>query len=95
VLGEIGWFAFLYPLVPRSWLAALVEFALPVALAAYVYLIVRALLWLGGRPLSAVTGRLIGILLAVSVGVFAFLLVYVAQSILPSGFGRGLATSWL
>jgi hypothetical protein len=95
VLAEICWFGLLYPLTPKSWLAALVEFALPVALAAYTYLIVRALIWLGGRPLSAGARRLIGVTLAVSVGVFVLLLVYVAQRILPAGFGRGLATSWL
>jgi hypothetical protein len=95
VLGlEICWFALLYPLVPTSALAALVESALPLPLAGYVYLVFRAFVWLGGSPLSPGVRRFLATSLAISVGLFAFLLVYGAQRILSAGFGRGLVTSW-
>ena len=84
----------LYPLVPTSALAALVESALPLPLAGYVYLVFRAFVWLGGSPLSPGVRRFLAASLAISVGLFAFLLVYGAQRILSAGFGRGLVTSW-
>jgi hypothetical protein len=94
IVAEIGWFGLLYPLVPTSAKAALVEFALPLPIAGYAYLVVRALIWLGGRPLSPSVRFLLGGSLVVSVGVFVFLLVYVAQHRLSAEFGRGLVTSW-
>jgi hypothetical protein len=95
VLGlEVCWFGLLYPLVPRSALAALVESALPLPLAGYAYLVFRAFAWLGGSPLSSGVRRLLATSLAISVGLFALLLVYGAQRILSAGFGRGLVTSW-
>jgi hypothetical protein len=91
---EVCWFGLLYPLVPRSTLGALVESILPLPLAGYIYLVFRAFIWLGGRPLSPGVRRFFATSLAISVGLLAFLLVYGAQRILSAGFGRGLVTSW-
>jgi hypothetical protein len=95
VLGlEVCWFVLLYPLIPRSALGALVESVLPLPLAGYVYLMFRAFVWLGGSPLSPGVRRFCATSLAISVALFAFLLVYGAQRIVSAGFGRGLVTSW-
>ena len=93
VVLEAAWFALLYPVVPRSASAAVLELTLPLSIAAYAYIVVRALIWLGGRRLSPFVRRLLGISLALSVGVFAMVVVYFAQHLFIAGFGRGLAPS--
>jgi hypothetical protein len=89
---EFCWFALLYPLVPRTLLAALVEFTLPLPFAGYIYLVFRALGWLLDSSFSASVKGILRISLAISVGLFGFLLVYGAQRMLSAGFGWGL--SW-
>ena len=91
---EFCWFALLYPLVPKTLLAALVEFSLPLPFAGYIYLVFRALGWLLDSSLSPGVKRLLRTSLAISVGLFGLFLVYGAQRILSTGFGRGLATLW-
>ena len=91
---EFSWFALLYPLVPKTALAALVEFALPLPFAGYIYLVFRALGWVLDSSLSAGVKAFLRASLAISVGLFGFLLVYGVQRILSTGFGRGLATLW-
>jgi pheromone shutdown protein TraB len=90
VAVEVLWFALLYPLVPRSALGALIELALPLPIAGYIYLIVQLLFWLSDRTFSAGVRRLLGIALVASVGLVIFLLLYGAQRLFSADFGRGL-----
>jgi hypothetical protein len=86
--AELCWFALLHPLVPITMRAGVVEALLPLLIVGYIYLVVRALLWLADAPLSMALRRLVALLLVLSVGLAVFAIVYTAQQLLSNEFGR-------
>jgi hypothetical protein len=66
--AELLWFCFLYPLVPKSVPAAVLEALLPLLLLGYMYLAVRCLWWISKRSWSLWTRRVLAAAIVVAVG---------------------------
>lgn len=68
VAAELLWFCLMYPLVPGTVAAAVIEALLPLPLLGYVYLAVRCLFWIARQNWSPWMRRFLGVALALSVG---------------------------
>jgi hypothetical protein len=54
--ADLAWFCALYPVLPRSVSAAVLEALLPVPLFAYIYVVWRLLFWVSNRGIAAIAG---------------------------------------
>lgn len=68
VVAELLWFCFLYPLVPTTAAAVVLEAFLPLPLLGYIYLSVLCLEWISERTWSRWTRQLLSIAIALSAG---------------------------
>jgi hypothetical protein len=89
LIGEVIWFGLLYPLVPTSPVAWIVTLLLPIPIAAYAFFAVRTIYWIAPQPPARIWRQALAVLLAVSVGVFIFVAVYLAQHQLLGQFHYG------
>ena len=62
--GELLWFCFMYPVVPRTASAAAFEALLLLPLLAYIYLAVQGLWWISRRCWARLTRQCLGAALA-------------------------------
>ena len=88
--AELAWLGLLYPLVPISALAVAATLALPLAIAAYIYVVAR---WFSRVPeprLSSKLWRAVFLLLVLGVGVAIFAGLYFIQRELPGQFRYGV-----
>jgi hypothetical protein len=86
-LAEVLWFGLLYPFVPRTLGAACLEALIPLPVAAYVFVVIRALFWLSNQKWKPILQRAVGMALASSVGVVAFGLICAAEVLRKGEFG--------
>jgi hypothetical protein len=68
LVAEVVWFCAMYPVVPRTVGAAVLEALLPVPLFIYVYGMARCLLWVSKRPWSRWTRQSLGTAIALGAG---------------------------
>src|SRR5579862_8840925 len=68
VVAELMWFCALYPLVPKSVGAAVLEALLPLPLLGYLYLAALGLFWISARTWSVWTRRLLGSVIVLAAG---------------------------
>ena len=80
VLCELGWVGLMHPLVPKTLGAGLVLALLPLTLVGYVYVVARLLVRLADAHWNLRVRRLIALALALSVGGFLFVLLWVVEA---------------
>jgi hypothetical protein len=90
IIGEVCWFGLLYPLVPRTTLAAAVEAALAFPIAASVYFVGRAVYWLSDSQLPPIIRRTCAVLLALSATCLTVGIIMMVKHFLGGQFGYGL-----
>ena len=93
LVAELLWFCFLYPLVPTTAAAAVIEALLPLPLLGYIYLSVLSLEWISERNWSRWTTRLVSIAIALSAGAAGVWLVDWAIINVPAEFKYHLIQS--
>jgi hypothetical protein len=91
LLGEVGWFALLHPLVPRTLRSGVVLALLPLALVGYAYLVVRLLQRLADAGWNLRLRQAISLVAALSVGCFIFVLLWITET----HFSGELGYFWL
>lgn len=64
LVADVLWFCAMYPVVPRTLGAAVLEALLPMPLLIYVYIAARCLLWVSKRPWSSWTRQSLGAAIA-------------------------------
>jgi hypothetical protein len=84
---EIFWFGQLYPLVPQTLVGAAILAALPLPVAAYIYVAVKCLSWISDRSWPYWIRRGTGMAVAISVGVVIFGIILVAVEMRRGDFG--------
>jgi hypothetical protein len=85
-LAELGWLGLLWPLVPSTRVAWLVTLLMPLPIAGYVYLAVNGINWLSLRSSTSLLTRGLAVVLAASVGVLIFLMLYLVEHWLGGQF---------
>ena len=90
-LGEVLWFSVLHPLVPRTLHAVLVLAAVPLPLVGYAYVVVEVVLRLADARWNLRLRQGISLVLALSVGCFAFVLLWITET----HFNAELGYFWL
>ena len=68
VAADLLWFCSMYPLVPRSVFAAVLEAFLPVPLLLYIYVALRVLFWVANRPWAGWLRQSATAILALAIG---------------------------
>jgi hypothetical protein len=68
LVADLLWFCAMYPVVPRSVGAAVLEALLPMPLLIYVYVAARCLLWVSRLPWSSWTRQFLGAAIALAAG---------------------------
>ena len=84
---ELVWFGQLYPLVPRTAAGAIILAALPLPVAGYIYVAVKALFWVADRTWPHWVRRTTSVAIAVSVGFVIFGIILAAEMARRSDFG--------
>ncbi|HTB66307.1 MAG TPA: hypothetical protein VK727_08765 [Steroidobacteraceae bacterium] len=69
LIADLVWFCSMYPVVPRTAGAAVLEALLPMPLLIYVYAAARCVLWISQRPWSSWTRLSVGAAIALAAGV--------------------------
>jgi hypothetical protein len=87
VAAELGWFALLHPLVPRSLRTVFVLALLPLALIGYIYLVGAVAVHLADRGWNPRLRQMIALILAISVGCFIFALLWITEAHFSKDFG--------
>ena len=87
ILGEAAWFALLWPLGPVTARAALIEAAVPLPIFAYGYAVYRLNAWLSESRLNAMARRVLATAAVLSVGIAAFLALFMAVTMFRKEFG--------
>ena len=85
-LGEIFWFALVWPLVPATKLGFAIEVIAPLPLIGYMASVSLAIGWLTVKVKNRVASNILGAMLAISVGVVIVLAAYYFQSFLGNNF---------
>jgi hypothetical protein len=87
VAAELLWFCLMYPLIPRTVGAAVVEALLPLPLLGYVYLVVRCLFWISKQSWSVWMRRFLSTAVAVILGAAGVAMIAVTVVQTPAEFG--------
>ena len=89
-LGEMCWFALLYPLVPRTTLAAAVEAVLAFPIIGGIYVVGRAMVWLPDLTWHPTVRRACVLALALSASSLIVICVVATKNLLGTQFGYGI-----
>jgi hypothetical protein len=93
IAAELLWFCFMYPVVPKTVPALILEALLPLLLLGYIYLAVQCLVWISGRSWSLWTRRVLAAAIAVAVGAVGIWMVDWVVVQTPVEFGYHLIRS--
>jgi hypothetical protein len=86
IAAELLWFCLMYPLVPRTIAAVVLEALLPLTLVGYGYLAVRCVFWISARDWSVWIKRTLATAVSLSVGVAGFGMIVLAVVRTPIEF---------
>lgn len=86
LVGEVGWFLLLHPLVPSTLAGFAVEFVTGLAVMVLVYGGVRAIVWLQGCPINRLLNSAACLTIALGIGIVIFLGAYWCRTFLASNF---------
>ena len=86
LLGELGWFALLHPLVPANAEGFAIEFVAGIGVAAVIWCALQGIRWLAERKSNPVLCRIAAVALALSVGVSIFVSAYLLRDTLGTNF---------
>lgn len=86
LVGEVGWFLLLHPLVPSTLAGFVVEFVTGLAVMVLVYGGVRAIVWLQGCPINRLLNSAACLTIALGIGIVIFLGAYWCRTFLASNF---------
>ena len=86
LVAEAGWFLFLHPLVPSTLAGLVAEFAAELVVLGLVYVGVRAIVWLQGRPINRSLSAVLCLAIAIGVGAAIFGAAYWCRAFLTGNF---------
>jgi hypothetical protein len=86
LLTEIVWFSLMAPLFPANILGFLIEVVAGLCVSLILYGSAKAITWLSVRENYPKAAKLGAIIIAVSVGIFIFLVAYKFRALLSNNF---------